>query len=112
MVQTNSTRVEWFTVNADGSAALVNGEQTGALKAFRTRTVPEPELPASEPAEFTSIVNNVDGSITVTWTGAGVLEISQNLTNPDWQRVEGATSPYTFTPTANLLFKRIRTGTN
>jgi hypothetical protein len=104
--------VEWFTINADGSAALINGEQTGAIKSFRTRTVPEPALPASNPAEFESIVKNADGSITVTWTGTGVLEISETITNPDWQQVEGATSPYTFAPTANLLFKRIRTGTN
>ncbi|MCI0536301.1 MAG: hypothetical protein L0Z50_13860, partial [Verrucomicrobiales bacterium] len=37
--------VEWFTVNADGTRALVNGGQTGALKAFRKRSVPEPEIP-------------------------------------------------------------------
>lgn len=40
-------RVEWFTVNANGTRALVNGTQTGALKAFRTRTVAEPPLPSA-----------------------------------------------------------------
>ncbi len=34
--------VEWFTVNKDGSRALVGGSQTGAVKAYRTRTVAEP----------------------------------------------------------------------
>ncbi len=43
---TGDARVEWFTVNANGTRALVNGTQTGALKAYRTRTVAEPPLPS------------------------------------------------------------------
>jgi hypothetical protein len=34
--------VEWFSVNNNGTRALVNGTQTGALRAFRRRTVSEP----------------------------------------------------------------------
>ncbi|HIG26644.1 MAG TPA: discoidin domain-containing protein [Verrucomicrobiales bacterium] len=46
--------IEWFTVNSDGSRALINGQQPGALKAYRTRSgtpgnfvappVPDPDL--------------------------------------------------------------------
>jgi hypothetical protein len=104
-------RVEWFTINADGSAALINGEQTGAINAFRTRTVPEPALPAANPAEFESIVKNADGSITVTWTGAGVLEAAESLSGP-WGEIEGATSPYPLVPEGATLFGRIRTDSN
>ncbi|MCP5528723.1 MAG: hypothetical protein H7A47_18180, partial [Verrucomicrobiales bacterium] len=43
---------EWFTVNQDGSRALVGGTQTGSLKAYRTRTVAEPALPAYVPASI------------------------------------------------------------
>jgi hypothetical protein len=89
----------------------VNGSETGAIVAYRTRTVPEPELPSTTPAEFTSIVANVDGTITVTWTGAGALEAAPSITGP-WAAVEGATSPYTFTQEGNALFGRIRSGAN
>jgi hypothetical protein len=36
--------VEWYTINPNGTKALVGGTQTGALKAYRTRTVAEPKL--------------------------------------------------------------------
>ena len=103
--------VEWYTVNADGTSTLVNGTETGAIKAYRTRTVPEPELPTSTPAEFTSIITNVDGTITATWTGAGTLEAASSIAGP-WDAIDGATSPYTFTPAGNAWFGRIRSGAN
>ena len=42
--------------------------------------------------EFSSIVNNGDGTITVTWAGGGVLEAAPAITG-EWLEVEGATSP-------------------
>lgn len=36
------SNVEWFTVNPNGSRALVNGTQTGSLVSYRRRTVAEP----------------------------------------------------------------------
>lgn len=54
-----------------------------------------------------AIQKNNDGSLTVTWSGSGVLEASPSLDGP-WQTVNGATSPFTFTPTAPVLFGRIR----
>jgi hypothetical protein len=54
-----------------------------------------------------SIGTNPDGSITVTWTGSGVLEAAASVSGP-WQTVTGATSPYTFTPEEQALFGRVR----
>jgi len=59
-------------------------------------------------AQFSSIKKNADGTMTVTWTGGGTLQVSPTLIAPTWQDVTGATSPYTFTPTAAQLFGRIR----
>lgn len=54
-----------------------------------------------------SVVKNANGSITITWTGGGTLQAAEAVTGP-WQDVTGATSPYTFTPTAAMLYGRIR----
>lgn len=58
---------------------------------------------------ITDITLNANGSITITWTGGGVLEAATAITGP-WSDVTGASSPYTFTPTVgvNALFGRIR----
>ncbi|MBN8246256.1 MAG: hypothetical protein J0L84_02290 [Verrucomicrobia bacterium] len=85
--------VEWFTINADGSYALVNGVQTGALKAFRARTVPEPEIGGG----IESVSLN-DGQVVLTYTGT--LKSAGTLGGP-YETVAGATSPYTVTPPAS-----------
>ncbi|MCX6874767.1 MAG: choice-of-anchor D domain-containing protein [Verrucomicrobia bacterium] len=54
----------------------------------------------------TRFVRNGDGSFTIEWLGGGTLQVSETLA--DWQDVVGATSPYTFPPTASKLFARIR----
>jgi hypothetical protein len=59
------------------------------------------------PPEFTSIKRNTDGSVTLEWTGGGTLEAATSVQGP-WQAVTGATSPYTFTPTAPAMFGRIK----
>jgi hypothetical protein len=62
--------------------------------------------------QISGITLNTDKTITVTWTGGGVLEVTTSLKTPiQWQVVDGAASPYTFTPNpANgpFLFGRIR----
>jgi hypothetical protein len=69
-------------------------------------------VPSTEVArpEFTSIVKNTDGTITVTWTGGGTLQVTTDLGSGQWQDVAGAASPYQFTPQAgqNVLFGRVR----
>jgi hypothetical protein len=57
--------------------------------------------------EFTSIRLNFDGSITATWTGGGTLQAAPTILGP-WQDVPGATSPFTFAPTAPMLYGRVR----
>jgi hypothetical protein len=61
----------------------------------------------TEAPRFQSIVKNANGTITVSWSGGGTLQAAPTVLGP-WQDVTGATSPYTFTPTEQMLFGRIR----
>jgi hypothetical protein len=79
--------VEWFTVNPDGSRALVNGTQTGSLKTFRTRTVPEPGGPVNN----ISSIARVNNTVVITYTGT--LKSSTTVTGP-YTAVSGANSPH------------------
>ena len=63
-------------------------------------------IPVTAAPMFTSIVKNLNGTITLTWTGGGTLEASPTVNGP-WADVVGATSPFTFAPTAAQLFGRI-----
>jgi len=99
--------VEWFTVNANGTRALVNGTQAGALRSFRRRTVSEPGGGTTTPLVFTGIVRNANGSLTLTWTGGGTLQSSPSINGP-WTDVTGATSPLTLTPDQATQFARLR----
>jgi hypothetical protein len=107
MEGTGGANVEWFTVNADGTRALVNGTQAGALRSFRRRTVAEPGGGSTTPLAFSSIVRNANGSITLTWTGGGTLQSSASIQGP-WTDVAGATSPLTLTPDQASQFARVR----
>lgn len=99
--------VEWFTVNADGTRALVNGTQAGALRTFRRRTVAEPGGSGTPALAFTGIVRNANGSLTFTWTGGGTLQTSPSINGP-WTDVAGAVSPRTVTPDQASQFARLR----
>lgn len=59
------------------------------------------------PPVFTGFTRNTDGSLTITWTGGGSLQVTTDLGSGVWQTVTGATSPYTFTPEAPMMFGRI-----
>ena len=85
--------VEWFTVNSDGSYALVNGAQSGALKGYRTRTVPEPVVGGSIES-----VSLVDGKVVISYTGT--LKAASTL-GGTYETVAGAVSPYSVTPPAS-----------
>jgi hypothetical protein len=87
--------VEWFTVNADGSRALLGGAQPGAVSVYRTRTVAEPELP--QEATLTA-AKNPDGTVVITWD-IGTL-VSSGTVDGTYAPVSGATSPFPVTPTA------------
>jgi hypothetical protein len=64
---------------------------------------------AAEGPKFTTIRRNANGSITVEWTGGGVLQSGPAVNGP-WTDVPAATSPFTFTPAAGQprLFGRLR----
>ena len=98
--------VEWFTVNPDGSRALVNGAQTGAISAFRTRTVPEPEIPVGGEAIFDPPTIS-DGQVTLSWEGVGTLQETTDLIN--WTNSANQANPQTVTPEGTFKAYRIAT---
>jgi urease accessory protein UreH len=55
---------------------------------------------------FTGIKANADGTVTITWTGAGKLQSSVSLSGP-WTDVAGATSPLTVPANQAAQFARI-----
>jgi len=85
--------VEWFTVNANGTRALVGGAQPGALKAYRNRTVAEPVL-VSVPATVFNQPKSVEvvegNSATLAVVANGDAPISYQWSK-DSQAVVGAT---------------------
>jgi hypothetical protein len=92
-------RIEATTVDpwgfGDTHRAPIN-----AIQLVPATQTPEPQV------RFTSIVPNTDGSLTLTWEGGGVLQAAPTVLGP-WATIDGATSPYTFTPTQPMLFGRI-----
>ena len=94
----------------------LNGEQTlrltatsgseAAVNYFQLTPFSEDEEPAT-PGVFQGITSNVDGSITINWTGGSGLERTTSLSSPSWQSVPGASSPYTVANPADAAFFRI-----
>jgi hypothetical protein len=97
--------VEWFTVNPDGSRALVNGTQTGALTSFRTRTVPEPEIPVGGEATFNP-PTITGGQVNLSWEGTGTLQESTDLIN--WTGSANQANPQVITPEGTIKAYRIQ----
>ena len=65
---------------------------------------------SGEEVRFSSVKQNADKSITIEWTGGGVLQVTTSLSPPNWQNAPGTpSSPYTFTPDAasSTLFARV-----
>jgi hypothetical protein len=97
--------------NADGAPAVIS---LGGKSTLRV-TMDSGDfdyfvlIPGVKPvsSKFTSTVLNANGTITITWTGGGVLQAGESINGP-FQDIAGATSPYTFTPAANQLFGRIK----
>lgn len=95
--------VEWFTLNANGSRALVNGTQTGSIKAFRTRTVAEPSLPSTS---TNLTVTRGAGNITISWVGSGTVQESTDLKT--WTDAVGSANPFTTSAGQGAKFYRVR----
>jgi len=79
----------------------------GDASAFVPAVIGRMDAPATDQPKITRIVENADGTITVEWTGGGTLQAATSIVGP-WQDVTGASSPYTFTPEAPIMFGRIR----
>ena len=90
--------VEWFTVAADGSKALVGGTQTGALKTYRVRTVAEPTGGGNGGI---SAFRLTGGQLQLTFTGT--LKSADTVAGP-YQAVSSATSPFSVTPAGAAKF--------
>ncbi len=95
---TGGASAEWFTLNSDGTAALLNGSQTGALSTYRKRTVAEPTAPADGNIESIALSN---GNVVIKFTGT--LKAANEVTGP-FTAVDGATSPYSATPSGAQKF--------
>jgi hypothetical protein len=91
--------VEWFTVNNDGSRALLNGAQTGALKTFRARSVSEPGVGGGS----IQGISLTAGKVVITFTGT--LKSAATV-NGVFTPVAGAVSPFEVTPEAAQQFYR------
>jgi hypothetical protein len=92
--------VEWSTISADETRALVGGTQPGALRAFRTRTVPEPG--GGSGGGISSAARSGD-NLVINFTGA--LQTSTNLAGP-FAPISGATTPYSVPMTNSLRYFR------
>jgi hypothetical protein len=72
------------------------------------KTIDELFGPFAVPAaQFTKIQVTADGKLTLEWSGGGTLQASPTVTGP-YADVAGAASPYTFTPTGDTGFYRIK----
>jgi hypothetical protein len=87
-----------FTVANVANNTTANSMQIAEVEFLGKVTTPAPKV--------TSLLKNADGSLTLTWTGGGVLQAAPAVTGP-WEDVAGATSPYTLNPTQQALFGRI-----
>ena len=90
-------RVEWFTINPNGSRALVNGTQAGAVKAYQKRTVAEPEIPSGG----VTSVSLTAGKVVINYTG--LLKSADTVAGP-YTAVPNAASPYQTDPTGAAKF--------
>jgi hypothetical protein len=98
--------VEWFTVNSDGSRALINGTQDGAIRSYQRRTVAEPDLP-QVPVDVPIDVafDSVSGEVVISWNAA-VQALQESSDLQDWSDVVGS-SPFRVTPTGPAKYYRL-----
>jgi hypothetical protein len=104
---TGGASVEWFTVNSDGSRALINGAQNGAIRSYQRRTVGEPDLPqppVDVPIEVA--LDRGSGEVVISWN-ATVQALQESANLRDWSDVSGA-SPLRVTPAGPAKYYRLR----
>jgi hypothetical protein len=114
------------------SAAYANGGTTGDLVVLQLRTptpmvfsndyemrvenisdecgnliAPSTETPILKPAQL-RLTPIASGNALLEWTGSGTLQVTTNLSNPLWENVANATSPYGPFPLNSRRFFRVR----
>lgn len=100
--------VEWFTVAADGSRALVNGTQPGALQAFRNRSggpTSIPELPTGGGEPDTLTIARDGGNVTIGWED-GTLQEADTVTGP-YSNSADQSNPQTRAATGTKFFRTV-----
>ena len=102
LVFLSGSREKGITSQAAGIYDLKEDGAQMFLNAVKYMTLPVVAQP-----KFSSITKSADGKIIVTWEGGGTLQAAGSITGP-WQDVTGATSPYTLTPSSNMMFGRIK----
>ena len=94
--------VRWFSVTPSGEQILINDpEHPLALKAYRSSSstqVPAPRITTTRTAT----------SMTLSWSGGGILETSSTLAPNSWSAVQGASNPHTVQTTGTSAFYRVR----
>jgi len=100
----NADGYKWWQINYDSAPDgwSIEGVSSSAwLVRDTSSTPPRPQL--SVP------VVQSDGTLIISWTGTGTLQLASTANGP-WNDVNGAVSPFTWTPPAGTLqaFARIR----
>jgi len=65
-----------------------------------------------EPAPVLTLLRNADQTVSLSWSGAGVLEQTESLVAPDWQPAPSQDNPQTNSTAAPMLFYRLAMVTN
>jgi hypothetical protein len=98
--ESGTANLEWFSIDPDGTRILINDSAAPtSLRAFRTRTFVPP--PMMNPP-------TVNGStITISWTGSGVLEETTSL-DEEWDTSPIQTNPQSVTIESPAKYFRVR----
>jgi len=97
---TGGADLEWFSILPDGTRVLLNDtSNTSALLAYQAlKTSPRPIL---------SVPVLANGSLTLSWTGLGILEEATSL-GGSWSTSANQANPQTIPATGPMKFYRIR----
>ena len=101
--------------NKPDQGAFINpntGEPLREINFYTVFTHPNPQPDPTTPvgggvANFTSVTRNADGTVTLVWTGGGVLETAPSLQG-SWQPLPGANSPYSVVADQSAAVYRVR----
>ena len=95
-----AANLEWFSLKANGSRVLINDlSDPEAIRAFQARTAVAP------PASFNPPVLDAN-SVTISWTGSGVLQEASALSGP-WTPAPSQANPQTIPVGDGLKVYRI-----